>query len=163
VQDKSDIRRLLRIAAGLWLAYLAVSALIDYLLKSPGPLESYLYFADTGIALFFLGLTFWPWLQARLKEGYLPIIISLICLLPVLFNQVAIYYLFRGPLPPPESMLSRVVPFLMVGLLLVAWQYRWPHTIIFTLGMALVNIVIMLVYGPAQRSSLSGGIFAVLT
>ena len=54
MRSKTDVVRLLQIAAGLWLAYLGVSATIDYTLKSPGPVERFFYIADSGIAVFFL-------------------------------------------------------------------------------------------------------------
>jgi len=163
MQGKSDVIRLLRIAACLWLAYLGVSATIDYALKSPGPVERFLYIADGGIALFFLGITFWPWVQKRLGKVFLPLTIILVCVLPITANQIAVPYLFPGPVPPPEALLSRTVPFLLIALLLIAWQYRWQHILVFNLAIALLNVGILRVLIPNDRAAFSNGLFAVMT
>jgi signal transduction histidine kinase len=163
MQSKSDVIKLLRIAAGLWLAYLGVSAAIDYALKSPGPVERFLYIADGGIALFFLGITFWPWVQKRLGKVFLPLMIILVCAFPIIANQVAVPYLFPSPVPPPEALLSRTVPFLLIALLLIAWQYKWQHILVFNLAIALLNIAILWVLIPNNRAAFSNGLFAVVT
>ena len=163
MSDKSDIIKLLRIAACLWLAYLGISAIIDYTLKTPGPLERFFYIADSSIAVFFLGITFLPWIQKWLGKAFLPLMIMLICALPIAANQIAVRYLFPGPLPPPEAMLSRVVPFLLIALLLVAWQYRWQHILGFNLVIALLNIGILWAFGPNDRAAFSDGLFAIMT
>jgi signal transduction histidine kinase len=163
MQGKSDVVRLLRIASGLWLAYLGVSAAIDYTLKSPGPVERFFYIADAGIAVFFLLLSFWPWVQQRLGRAFLPLMIVLVCALPIIANQIAVRYLFSGPLPPPEAMLSRVVPFLLIALLLIAWQYKWQHILIFCLAIALLNIGIIWAFIPYNKATFSAGLFAIMT
>jgi signal transduction histidine kinase len=163
MQGKSDIIKLLRIAACLWLAYLGVSAIIDYTLKSPSPLERFFYIADSSIAVFFLGITFLSWIQKWLGKAFLPLMIILICALPIAVNQIAVRYLFPGPLPPPEAMLTRVVPFLLIALLLVSWQYRWQHIVAFCIVIALVNIGILWAFMPNDRGAFSGGLFAIMT
>jgi len=163
MQGKSDVIKLLRIAAGLWLAYLGVSATIDYTLKSPGPVERFLYIADGGIAVFFLGITFWPWVQKRLGKVFLPMMIILVCALPIIANQIAVPYLFPSPVPPPEALLSRVVPFLLIAVLLIAWQYKWQHILVFNLAIALLNVGILWVLIPNNRAAFSNGLFAVMT
>jgi signal transduction histidine kinase len=163
MQSKSDVMKLLRIAAGLWLAYLGVSATIDYALKSPGPVERFLYIADGGIALFFLGITFWPWVQKQLGRVFLPLMIMLVCALPIIANQVAVPYLFPSPVAPPEALLSRTVPFLLIALLLIAWQYKWQHILVFNLAIALLNVGILRVLIPDNKAAFSDGLFAVMT
>ena len=162
MQGKSDVVKLLRIAACLWLAYLGVSAIIDYTLKSPGPVERFFYIADSGIAVFFLGISFWPWLQNRLGKMFLPLMIVLICALPIIANQIAVRYLFTGPLPPPEAMLTRVVPFLLIALILIAWQYKWQYVLVFNLLIASLNIGILWAFNDS-KAAFSNGLFAVTT
>jgi signal transduction histidine kinase len=163
MKGKSDVIRLLRIAAGLWLGYLGVSATIDYALKSPGPVERFLYIADGGIAVFFLGITFWPWVQKRLGKAFLPLMIIFVCVLPIIANQIAVPCLFPGPVPPPEALLSRTVPFLLIALLLIAWQYKWQHILVFNLAIALLNLGILRVLISNDRAAFSDGLFAVMT
>ena len=163
MQSNKDIVKLLRIAACLWLSYLGLSAAIDYTLKSPGYVERFFYIADFGIAIFFLGVTFWPWVQKRLGKVFFPLMVFLICALPIVANQIAIRYLFAGPLPPPEAMSSRVIPFLLIALLMVAWQYKWQHIVIFSTLIAVVNIVIILAVVSDDKPALSAGLFAVMT
>jgi signal transduction histidine kinase len=162
MQSKSDVIKLLRIAAWLWLGYLSVSAIIDYTLKSPGPVERFFYIADSGIAVFFLAISFWPWIQNRLGKVFLPLMIVLICALPIITNQVVTRYLFSGPLPPPEAMLTRVVPFLLIALLFIAWQYKWQHILVFNFAIALLNIGILWAFTDS-RAAFSGGLFAIVT
>ena len=163
MQNKLDVVRLVRIAAALWLAYLGVSAAIDYSLKSPGAVERFFYIADSLIAAFFLAVTFWPQLQKWLGKLFLPTIIVLIAALPLVVNQILVPVLFAGPVPPPEAILTRVVPFLLIALLLTAWQYKLQHVLIFTLAVALTNVVILRVLIPNDRGDFSAGLFAVLT
>ena len=88
--------------------------------------------------------------------------IVLICALPIIANQIVIRYLFTGPLPSPEAMLSRGMPFLLIALLLVAWQYKWQHMLVFNLAIALVNSAILWAFAP-NRAAFSDGLFAVTT
>ncbi len=163
MQGKSDVMMLLRIAACLWLAYLGISAVIDYTLKSPGQVELFFYIIDSSIALFFLIISFLPVAQNKLGKAFLPIMIILICALPVFTNQIIVRVLFPGPLPPPEAMLSRVAPFLLIALIFVSWQYRWQHVVGFSVIVALINIGILQAFVPNDRGAFSGGLFAVMT
>jgi signal transduction histidine kinase len=163
MRNKSDIVRLLRIASFLWLAYLGVSAAIDYSLKSPGDVERFFYVADACIAVFVLGITFWPWMQQKSGKAFLPAMIILLCALPIAVNQILAPALFNGPVPPPEAILTRVAPFLLIALILVAWKYQWQHILIFTLAVALLNVLILWGFRPVDKNIFSGGLFAVLT
>jgi signal transduction histidine kinase len=161
MQQKNDIVKLLRVAVVIWLVYFALSAVIDYTLKSIGPVERFCYLANFIIALFFLGITFWPWLQNRLGKVFLPLIICLMVALPVIANQIAVRFLFPKPLPTPESLLSHSVPFLLIALLLTAWQYKWQHILIFIITVTAANIVIILSAVPRNNPALSAAFLAV--
>jgi signal transduction histidine kinase len=163
MQGKTDVVRLLRIAAVLWLAYLGISAIIDYTLKSPGPVERFFYITDGCIAVFFLGITFWARIQCWLGKSFLPVMIILISALPIIANQIFVPVLFSGPVPPSEALLTRSGPFLLIALILIAWRYRWTYILIFTLIIALINIGILGVFAPHNRGAFSAGLFAVLT
>jgi signal transduction histidine kinase len=164
MHEKTDVVKLLRIAAILWLAYLGVSALIDYTLKSPGPVERYFYIADSIISLFFLAISFWSWIQKVLGRTFLPLMIGLICVLPITANQIAIRFLFSGALPPPEATLTRVIPFLIIALLLIAWQYKWQHILIFSFAVAILNIGLLFISASdTNKGAFSSGLFAIIT
>jgi signal transduction histidine kinase len=156
--------RLLRIAAILLLVYLGLSAVVDYFLKPPGPVGRFLYFYVTGgsIALAVVLFTFWGWAQKKLGGAFLPITVIFISGLPILANQIVFRYLFSGA-PPPDAMIARVAPFLLIGLLLVAWQFPWQHVLSFNLAVAFINIAIVFVYGSRTAASISSAMFAVLS
>jgi signal transduction histidine kinase len=162
MRTDAGVVRLLQIAAISWLAYLGLSAAIDYALKSPGPVENFFYLADGGIAVFLLGLTFWPWLRRTLQRLFLPLMILLISGLPFVTNQILARFLFDGAFPPTEAVLVRLAPFLLIGLLLTAWQYSWQYVLVFNLSVALASVGVVLRFAPGGRPDLSSGLFSVL-
>ena len=83
MQKNTDVVKLLKVAVIIWLAYFVLSAVIDYTLKSPGRVEQFSYFANFGIALFFLSIAFWTWIQNKLGKLFLPLLICLISILPI--------------------------------------------------------------------------------
>lgn len=163
MQGKTNVVRLLRIAAVLLLVYVVLLAAIDYILHIPSPLRWSMYVFDIGIILFLFGLTFWPGIQKQRGKWFLPIVIVLVSALPTIFDQIVIRYILSGPLPSPEATLFRVVPFLLMALILVAWQYHWQHIVFFTAVIGLINAGIVWVYEPATKGGLSSGLFAVMT
>jgi signal transduction histidine kinase len=144
------------------LAYVCILAATDYAFRSPGPAQRFYYLSSAVIALLFLGISFWRKAPLVLGKRFVPTIIVLISALPILFNQVFFRYLFTGPLPSPEATLTRVAPFLMIALLLIAWNYRWQHIIIFTLSISIINLAILRVY-TANDASFVNGLTAILT
>jgi signal transduction histidine kinase len=162
MQEKTDVVKLLRIGILLLLAYLGISAIIDYSVKSPGRVQEYFYLTSAVIALFFLSLASWSWLQQKMGKNFLPIVILLICVLPTAVNQVAVHYIFPNLQGTPEALLSRVAPFFLIALILVAWQYRWQHVVIFCVSVAVFNTLILAGF-VANDADLSNGLFAILT
>jgi signal transduction histidine kinase len=163
MQGKMNVIKLLRIAAILLLVYVVLLAAIDYFLHFPSPMRWSMYLFDTGITLFLFGLTFWPRIQKHLGNLFLPIVIILVSALPTILDQIVMRHIFSGPVPSPEATLFRVVPFLLMALILVAWQYRWQHIVFFTAVIGLINAGIVWIYEPATKGGLSSGLFAVLT
>ncbi len=162
MKGKTDVIRLLRIAAVLLLVYVVVLAAIDYVLHFPSPIRWPLYLFDIGITVFLFGLTFLPRIQKHLGKMFLPTAIVLVSALPTFLDQIVIRYILSGPLPSPEASLFKVVPFLLTALILVAWQYHWQQIVIFTAVIGLINTGIVWIYEPA-RGALSSGLFAVMT
>jgi hypothetical protein len=74
---RSDAIRLIRFAALLWIGYLIVLALVSQVFQppqpSPQPPQSadYLYYIFYEvIALLCLALSYWRWIQEKLKQGF---------------------------------------------------------------------------------------------
>ncbi len=138
----SDAIRLIRFAAILWLGYLSVLALISLSFRAPpNPNLLYYYASLGGIALLCLGLAYWRWLQARLRRMFIPTIVAIITVTPLLANYLVGLLSPLGPrFTTPESAILAVFPFLFIGLLLVAWQYKWPYILLVILGITGVNL-----------------------
>jgi signal transduction histidine kinase len=88
-----------------------------------------------------LVLAYWPWLQRKLRQAFVPVVIAVTAISPVIINQ------FAGRLSPlgprfgsPEAMVLVMFPFLFVALLLVAWQYKWQHILLVILGITALNL-----------------------
>ena len=103
MKGKTDVVRLLRIAAVLLLVYVVILAAIDYILHFPSPMRWPLYLFDVGITIFLFGLTLWPRIQKHLGKMFLPTVIVLVSALPTIFDQIVIRYFLSGPLPSPEA------------------------------------------------------------
>lgn len=145
--EVSDPVRMVRFASILWLIYLAALAVINLSFGRPRPPGfnfDYLYYVLNGaIAVLCLGLSLWTWIQRRLKRVFLPIIIVLITVGPILVN-----WLMSGPFPlgsmfTPDSPFLRIFPFLFIGILIVAWQYKWQYTVLIILGITALNLGLM--------------------
>src|SRR4030042_4588525 len=84
----ADAVRLIRFAAILWIGYLIVLAVISQSFPAPQR-TNLLYYALLGcIALLCLGLAYWPWIQERLRRAFVPVIIAIITLMPVIVNNL---------------------------------------------------------------------------
>ncbi len=135
-----DAVRLVRFAAVLWIGYLVLLAVISRPFAGPQRLSLLYYIALGCIAVLCLALSYWNGIQERLKKAFVPLIIAIVTILPVIFSNVIRQLLLAipGPLGPrftsPESLVLVVFPFLFVALMLVAWQYKWQHVLLVILG-----------------------------
>lgn len=145
---KVSVGQLLQIAAGLWLGYLVVLALVDSSITPPNRPFALRYYLFNGLtALFILGLA--PWRAARewLGPAFLPLMIVLMSVVPT----VSKYTLTPESLPGPVIS-TGVFTILLIALVLTAWQYSWRHVALFCLGLALLNVgVLVLTVGPLTR------------
>jgi signal transduction histidine kinase len=151
-RPNSDVLRLIRFSAILWIGYLIMLALLTQAfrlpqppgLPSPQPVEyrAIIYYVLHGfVALFCLVLAYWPWIQERLGKAFIPVIVAIITVMPVIINLLMGRLSPLGPrFGPPETTVLATLPFLFVGLLLVAWQYKWQHILFIILGIAGLNI-----------------------
>jgi len=73
--EGSDAVLLIRFVAALWLVYLIVLAVVNQVLGRPQRTDPLYYVLNALIAVICLGLTLWPWAQARLGRVFIPLII----------------------------------------------------------------------------------------
>ena len=153
-----DVVRLIRFASILWIGYLAVLAIINQSLLDPrrGNSETIYYFLLIFVAVVCLGLSYWKWVQERLGRVFVPFIIFFITFMPMLAAWVIIQLYPRNPMFNSESLILKLLPFLMVGFLLVAWKYRWPYVLLIVLGITGLNIAILWSF-PVPASMPAGG------
>lgn len=161
---RSDAIRLIRFAAFLWIAYIVALALISQ--SFPGPQRaSVLYYVLLGyIALLCLGLAYWPWIQARLRQAFVPVVITIITVMPVIVNQIMGRLSPLGPrFETPEGSALAMFPFLFVALMLVAWQYKWQYILLVILGIAGLNFgMVWSLAGPGAPPFMGGLIITLI-
>jgi signal transduction histidine kinase len=159
----SDAIRLIRFSAILWIGYLVVLALISQ--SFPGPqFTNLLYYGSLGaVALLCLGLAYWSWLQERLRQAFIPVVIAIITVMPIIVNHLTGRLFPLGPrFAPPESTVLAAFPFLFVALLLVAWQYKWQYILFIILGIAGLNLGIIWSYAEPGTPPFQGGLIVTL-
>jgi signal transduction histidine kinase len=170
---RNDAIRVIRFAAILLIGYLGALALINYLFHQPRPPDfptnapqnaSYLYYVLYGaIALLCLGLACWKWIQVQLKRTFIPLIVVIITLVPVIINQ------FTGRFSPlgarigsAEGSVLAMFPFLFVGMLLVAWQYKWQYTLLVIAGITALNTGMTFTFTNVGGQPFQGVILVIL-
>jgi len=160
---RSDAVRLIRFAAILWIGYLVVLGAISQ--SFPGPERTnLLYYVLLGyVALLCLGLTYWTWIQKWLGRAFLPVVIAIITVMPVITNHLSGQLSPLGPrFGPPEGSVLAMFPFLFVGLLLVAWQYRWQYILFIIMGIAGLNLGVIWSSGGPGTPPFIGGLVITL-
>ncbi len=141
----SDVLRVIRFAAFLWIGYLIVLALISQAFPWPQHINLLYYVLLGCIALLCLALTYWSWIQEKLKQAFVPVVIAIITVMPFIVNHLMGSLYPLGPrFATAESSVLAMFPFVFVALLLVAWQYKWQSMLLVILGVLGLNLVIML-------------------
>jgi signal transduction histidine kinase len=144
---------LLRLAVALWLGYLFVLAVIDHTLYPHPVFPPHYYLINSLDALAVLGLALWRQGQRRLGGAFLPLVIALISLIPVVTSNTAVLGVPPGPSNRPEVLMLRTLPILFVALILTAWQYGWPIVVGFSVGVNLFALGLHLFFyrlGPVS-------------
>jgi signal transduction histidine kinase len=134
--------RIIRFAAILWICYLATLALITQSFWDPRRANTEtLYYIFLGVvALVCFGLTFWSRMQNLLGRAFIPLMIAIITILPILAAWLIITLFPPNPMLNSEGLVLRLLPFLLVGFLLVVWQYRWQYMLLVVLAITALNI-----------------------
>ncbi|MBC8472047.1 MAG: sensor histidine kinase [Planctomycetes bacterium] len=154
--------RLIRFAAILWIGYLIVLALISQSFPAPQR-ANLLYYVLLGcIALLCLGLAYWPWIQKRLRQAFVPVIVVVITIMPVIANWLMTRLSPFSPPFPPEGPVLGLLPFLFIALLLVAWQYRWQYILLIILGTTGLNLGVIWSFAEPGTPPFQGGLVITL-
>ncbi|MCE9645906.1 MAG: sensor histidine kinase [Chloroflexi bacterium] len=101
------------------------------------------YFANLSVAFLFLIFTYWTWIQAQMGRLYYPALLLAIAVAPILINVLVVPRFPQGPLSNAEGMALRQLPVLFVALALVAWEYRLPHIIFFSVSTAALELILI--------------------
>ncbi len=139
---KNDITWLLYLIVILSAGYLVALAVIDHVLY-PRPVFALAYYLVNGLAvLIVLGLIFGSRNASHLRTTFLPLVILLLSVPPIVMA-----HLVTRRMPPiqasgPEAIILRTMPLLLMALILTAWQYGWRYVVLFSGSIAAFTLVI---------------------
>jgi signal transduction histidine kinase len=132
-----------------WLVSVQLVMLLASLLALPfihsNPQKAMLAVGANIIELVFLLFYLkWPPIQRRLGRIFLPIPLTIITLAPILFQYYSWQrYSITGDLTT-QIPIWQLVPILMIPLVLVSWQYKFPGAVFFTGLLTLLDAVLVL-------------------
>jgi signal transduction histidine kinase len=151
----ADPVKVINFASFLWIGYLVVLTIISQSFGDPRRSGGEIvYYALLGsVALVCVGLSMWTWIQDRLGRAFLPLMITIITVLPILTAWLTMRLPSIGPMLDSESLILRILPFLLVGFLLIAWQYRWWYMLLIVLAIAAMNAGIIWSFPPPNASA----------
>jgi signal transduction histidine kinase len=164
----ADAVRLIRFAAVLWIGYLVLLAVISRSFPVSQRMNPVYYIALGCVAVLCLVLSYWNWLQERLGKGFIPLIVAIITILPVVLSNTIsrLPVTVPGPLGPrftvPESLVLVIFPFLFVALMLVAWRYKWQYVLLVILGIASLNFAMIWSFAEPGNPPFLGGLTIAL-
>jgi signal transduction histidine kinase len=137
---ETDLTHLLCLVVVLWMGYLFSLAAIDHSFY-PRPVFGLPFYLINGLdALVVLGLSIWPRSRMKLGRCFLPLVIVLLSVVPVVSGNLLVLRMPPTPAGNPEAIMLRLLPMTFMALVLTAWQYRWKHVVVFTLAMAGFNL-----------------------
>lgn len=137
--------RLLAIIACCWLAYVLVLFLVDTLVISRTPQLSFLpllyYLLHASVPLIVLGIAISSWAQQRIGSRLLPFVIFCLVVLPPLITALVAPFAI-GPIAGTRGLVMlRFSPVVLVGIVLVAWNYSWNEVVRWNLVLLLLLLV----------------------
>jgi len=159
-----DTRRLLHVAAWMWLGYLLALGGIDAFMyaKDPRNMPWVYYLGNGAVALVFMGFSYWPGLQRAAGRYYVPLMLFIISGLPIAASHVMTPFLPFEPMFNVEGITLKLLPILFIGLVMTAWQYSWLYVIGFALGTAGLQIALLLAFPPVEMSAGHAALFVTL-
>lgn len=105
------------------------------------------YLANLSAAFVFLGFTHWSRIQDRLGRFYYSLLVLMVSAAPIFINVIVVPRFPPGPLSNAEGMALRQLPVLFVALALVAWEYRMPQIILFSVSTAALELGLIFIRG----------------
>jgi len=122
----------------------------------------FLYYAANGfIALSFLLVAHWKWIQDQLENFYYPLLVFVISVAPIIINVMIVPRFPPGPLSNAEGMALRQLPVLFVALALIAWEYQLAHIIFFSIATNVLELGLTL-FGTTETRSTTVFIFIAI-
>jgi signal transduction histidine kinase len=110
----------------IWYRYLFRIDIIPYVV---------LFLVDLAFLLIFLG---WPWLQRKLGRIHLPIALVIATAIPII--EAPYLSGLYGAESLPQFWL--VFPFLLIPLILTAWQYEFEYVVFFVVATAFFELIL---------------------
>ncbi|HYF63118.1 MAG TPA: histidine kinase dimerization/phosphoacceptor domain-containing protein, partial [Herpetosiphonaceae bacterium] len=141
-----SLRRLLQITTLLLILYFVLLVPLDqwFLRSRPGsqPLPDFYYAGHIAIVLAVLLLIRWRRLQSRLGSAFLPLVIGALSFAHIILDALILPAAPVGPIFAQQGLVSmRLLPSICLGLVLVAWYYRWWHLVGYVLASAGLTLV----------------------
>jgi signal transduction histidine kinase len=162
VSGLMDAVYLIRYASILWIIYLIALFVINQSLGPPQRTAPLYYVLYACIALICLGLSVWNWIQERLQYSFIPLIIIITTVMPLIVNWLVVSLFPLVPPSSPDDSYLRPFPFLFMGLLLVAWRYKWQYIILVILVISGLNLAVTWSFAAPRGFPFQGGLISVL-
>ena len=137
---ENDLVSFVGIVVALWLGYLCFLASIDYTILARPVFSLPNYLINGSDALTVLGLCLWPRSKILLGRFFLPLVIILLSVVPIVSGNLVVLRMPPSPAGNPEAILLRLLPMMLMPLILTAWKYSWKYAVIFTLATAGLNL-----------------------
>jgi signal transduction histidine kinase len=162
VSGLSDAVHLIRFASILWIIYLLALFIINQTLGPPMRTAPLYYILYACIALVCLGLAYWTWIQERLNKVFIPLIITITTVMPLIVNWLVVNLFPLVPPSAPDDSYLRPFPFLFMGLLLVAWRYKWQYILLVILIISGLNLGVTWSFSAPRGFPFQRGLISVL-
>jgi signal transduction histidine kinase len=162
VSGLMDAVYLIRYASILWIFYLLALFVINQSLGPPMRTAPLYYVLYACIALICLSLTFWTWIQERLERSFIPLMIVIATVMPLVVNWLVVSLFPLVPPSAPDDSYLRPFPFLFMGLLLVAWRYKWQYIVLVILVISGLNLAVTWSFAAPRGFPFQRGLISVL-
>jgi signal transduction histidine kinase len=131
----------------LWFLHIQLLLLLDSLVAAVHPavqrLPTAYYLAQSLPPLIILGMALIRPLARWLDRRLLMIAVVAMTILPLVLTPLTLATPQPGPLMDlPNAMALRMLPLHLLALIIMAWQYRWPHIVGLFLGSGAVLLIL---------------------